>query len=348
MARKFFFGILIFVLMTTLVVPQHAAKAEPVAEFFAAPSAVMAGGEVTFLGAGFNANNTVELSLVTPDTFPLGDLSTDDTGTFHEVLSLPALPAIVPGDYQVVALPDNVSTNLTVLPAITLGLTPNAGTPGTSVHFMVENLVSGQLRLDYDGVPIYGPVDVPAGIFEGDFLVPADRPVAFPGDVAVIATNSIGNQTIGKAITFFLADTPLWPIYGLPDYQIQITEVPPSPVAPGYPFTLQGIISPPPQEPLNLYEMKLLRKSGSGQVVPITVGPPLLLPDGSFTINGHAPSLFGGDPLLPGFETGGSVGVVFIDKKNGGNSTAGFAPWIDPPFPVFKVKVVDENGSPIP
>src|SRR3990172_5700558 len=261
MARKFFFGILIFVLMTTLVVPQHAAKAEPVAEFFAAPSAVMAGGEVTFLGVGFNANNTVELSLVTPDTFPLGDLSTDDTGTFHEVLSLPALPAIVPGDYQVVALPDNVSTNLTVLPAITLGLTPNAGTPGTSVHFMVENLVSGQLRLDYDGVPIYGPVDVPAGIFEGDFLVPADRPAAFPGDVEVIAFNLVGNQLLGSANAFFVAEEAVSSAY-----TITSVEFPPNPVIPGYLFTVTGTISPPPAGPISAYDLKLLWKSGVGQV----------------------------------------------------------------------------------
>src|SRR3990172_7707579 len=100
MARKFFFGILIFVLLTTPVVPQHAAKAEPVAEFFAAPSAVMAGGEVVFSGYGFTPNDVVELYLQTTLSEYLGTLPTDDLGNFAGALPI---PAVDPGDYDVMA-----------------------------------------------------------------------------------------------------------------------------------------------------------------------------------------------------------------------------------------------------
>ncbi|MHB0967554.1 MAG: fibronectin type III domain-containing protein [Bellilinea sp.] len=322
----------------------RAAVAEPVGEFYASPGSVMPGAEVVFSGFGFLPDSSVELYLQTLPSQYLGMLATDSAGQFSGALPLPVVAA---GNYQVMAVPYDVLTDIAVLPAMTLDLLPNSGSPGTIVHFAVNNLAAGQLRLDYAGIPIYGPVDVSAGIFEGDFLVPADRPNSFPQDVPVIAFNTIGNQTIGSAITYFVAESQDWPIFSSPPYSILITEVPPNPVAPGYPFTFQGTISPPPQGPLNLYELKLLWKSASGQIVPITDGTPQLLSNGSFTITGHAPSLLGGDPLLPGFETGGSVGVIFIDKNNGGNSTAGFAPWLNPPYPVFKVKVVDENGSPI-
>ena len=344
MIKRALFLTLIMAMLAAPMLPIGVVVAEPVGEFYATPAAVMPGSEVVFSGFGFPPDSSVELYLQTLPSQYLGMLPTDSAGQFSGALPLPVVAA---GNYQVMAAPYDVLTDITVLPAMTLDLVPNSGSPGTIVHFTVSNLTAGQLRLDYDGVPVYGPVDVSAGIFEGDFLVPADRPANFPQDVEVIAINSIGNQTIGKATTIFVAETPLWPIFSSPTYSIQITEFPPNPVAPGYPFTFQGTISPPPQGPLNLYELKLLWKSGSGQIVPITVGTPQLLSNGSFTITGHAPSLLGGDPLLPGFETGGSVGVVLIDKNNGGNSTAQFAPWLDPPYPVFKVKVVDENGSPI-
>ena len=300
----------------------------------------MPGGEITFSGFGFNPNNIVELSLVTPDTIPLGDLTTDDTGTFHGVLALPALPGVDPGDYQVVALPDVVYTSITVLPAMTLDLLPANGTPGTIVHFIVNNLTPGQLRLDYDGVPVYGPVDVPAGMFEDDFLVPADRPVSFPQDVEVIANNTVGVQKIGTALTFFVAETPLWPIFSSPEYEIQITEFPPSPCCPRVSFYASrdhfSTTAGTPQFIRNEASVEI-RNWASIPLLSAHLSCSRMV---HLAINGHAPSLFGGDPLLPNAEnTGGQVGVVFINKQNGTNSNIQVVPWLGLTFPVFKVKL---------
>ncbi|MCJ7696466.1 MAG: hypothetical protein MUO40_13725, partial [Anaerolineaceae bacterium] len=339
MGKKLNFTVLILLFLITSIMPNGLTSAGVTTEFYATPAAVMPGGEVVFSGFGFNPNSTIDIYLQTIPSQFLGTLSTDFTGQFSGIFPVPVVDA---GTYDVMATPNDVFTTLTVLPIMGLELLPEYGPPGTIIHFTATNLVTGQLRLDYEGVPLYGPVDVRAGIFEGDFLVPSDRPSTFPQGVEVSSFNLVGNQVVGSAFTNFVAETPL-----PSTYNIQIVDFPPDPVSPGYPFTLQGTISPPPQGPLYFYDLKMLWKSGSGQIVPITIGTPLLLSNGSFTISGRAPSLLGGDPLLPSGETGGQVGVVLISQQNGANSTVQLAPWVDPPYPVFKVKVVDENGDPI-
>ncbi|MBE0687319.1 MAG: hypothetical protein IH585_15115 [Anaerolineaceae bacterium] len=320
-------------------IPVRVVAAEATTEFFASPSLVMPGGEVMFSGFGFTPDSSVDLYLQLPSSEFLGTILTDSAGNFFGGFSL---PVINPGTYDVLAAPNDITTTITVMPAMTIDLQPNSGPPGTITHFTANNLLAGQLRLDYDGVPVFGPVDVQAGVFEGDFQIPADRPSTFPQDVALTAFNLVGNQILGRALTFFVAESPL-----PATYEIQVNDFPQDPVSPGFPFTLQGTISPAPLGPLNLFDLKILWKSGSGQIVPITVGTPQLFSDGSFIITGKAPSLLGGDPLLPSAESGGQVGVVFINKQNGTNSNLQVVPWLDPPNPVFKVKVVDENGDPI-
>jgi len=332
----------VFIILMSLLfqfVPARVVIAEPTTEFFAAPSQIMSGGEVMFSGLGFTPDSSVDLYLQTVPSQYIGSLATSSTGQFSGAFPL---PVVDPGIYDVMAAPNDVTTSLTVIPGMSIDLQPNSGPPGTITHFTVSNLLAGQLRLDYDGIPVFGPVDVQAGVFEGDFQIPADRPISFPQDVALTAFNLIGNQVMGSILTFFLAESPL-PV----TYEIQVNDYPQDPVSPGYPFTLQGTITPPPLGQLNLFDLKVLWKSGSGQIVPITVGTPQLFSDGSFSITGKAPSLLGGDPLLPSAESGGQVGVVLINKQNGTNTNLQVVPWLDPPHPVFKVKVVDENSNPI-
>lgn len=341
MFKRLVFHLSIIVVIMVSVVPQKPVTAEIIPQFFAAPSMVMPGGSVTFSGFDFPPSQDLDFYLQTSPSSYLGMLTTDLTGQLSGSLSI---PSVSPGDYLVMVSPFDIETGLTILPEITIDLFPTNGAPGTIVHFFANNLQPGQLRLDYDGLPIYGPVDIPGGIFEGDFIVPSDRPAGFPGDVSVTAVNRIGNQVIGSASTFFLAEPPI-----PSNYSVVNVEFPPNPVVPGYLFTVTGTISPAPQGPINTYDLKLLWKSGSGQVVPITVGIPILDPGGAFSITGRAPSLKAGDPLVPDTLQGGQVGVAFFDK--GANTNSVILPigyGIEPSPPVLKVLVQDTEGNPIP
>ncbi len=308
-------------------------------EFFAAPAAVAGGGDVTFSGYGFTPDDVVELHLMTTPSQSLGIFSTDSSGQFTAPVTI---AENTPGVYQVMAAPNDVFTTLTILPALTIDLLPIVGPPGTIVHFTVNNLAAGQLRLDYAGTPVFGPVEAGAGTFEGDFLVPGDRPDPLGTDAQVTVFNLLGSQIIGKAGTFFVSQAPDPSPYTITDLVMPV-----DPVLPGYPFTVSGKISPAPAGPPSGYTIKMLWKSASGQVAPITKGTPVLLPDGSFSANAVVPSLLGGDPLIP--EAGGQVGVAFISMNNGSQSLVQNVAWgIQPPDPVFKVKVVDPGGNPIP
>lgn len=341
MAKRVLYALIIAVLVLSPILKVERASAEVTPEFFAAPSAVMPGGVVVVSGYGFTPNDIVELILETTPSENLGTLPTDDLGNFAGALPI---PAVNPGDYLIRALPQDATTPLTVMPALTMALSLVSGSPGTILHFMVNNLSAGQLRVDYDGLPIFGPVDVPAGVFEGDFLVPADRPDTFPGDVEVLAINTIGNQLLGSASALFVAEEPV-----PTNYNITNIEFPPNPVAPGYLFSVTGMVTPAPAGPLSAYDLKLIFKAGSGQVFPITVGSPILLQNGSFSITGRAPSLKGGDPMVPGSSSGGQLGIVFFDSNNTQNSMIlPFGYGMEPPPPVLKVKVQDPQGNPIP
>lgn len=330
--------LLLGVLILTMGLPWGAVVAEPTGEFYATPISAMPGAEVVFSGYGFSPDSSVELYLMTTPNQYLGMLPTSATGTFSGALSL---PAVAPGVYDVMASPNDVFTSLTILPALGLAIAPNYGPPGTLVHFWVTNLVAGQLRLDYEGFPVFGPVEVDAGAYEGDFLVPGDRPLPLGNDAEVKAVNLLASQVLGTSSTFFLSQEP-----GSNVYNFTNVLLPPDPVEPGNLFTITGQITPPPQSPLASQAIKVLWKAASGQVVPITVGSPTLLSDGSFSAQARAPSLLGGDAVLA--QAGGQVGLAFFDLNNGSYSMVGMVGWgLEPVPPVFKLKVQDNLGNPI-
>jgi len=329
---------ILVIFLFSLLQPNTISQALDGAEFFASPSSIMPGGNTVFTGYGFPPENDVDIWFLGPVEFTyLGMLHTDLSGNLLGSLQFPMdIPA---GTYDVMATSLDVITPITILPSLTLDLTPAAGPPGTMVHFVVNNLAAGQLRLDYDGLPVFGPVEVSPGIFEGDFLVPADRPAILGTDVEVQAVNMVGDGPIGLAAEFFTTQEP-----DPTPYSISNVILPPDGVNPGYTFPISGQISPPLEGPLQNYELKILWKANSGQVVPITVGTPILTST-TFSAEARAPSLLAGDPLIAG--SNGQVGVSLINLGFGKGGTAQIVPWLDPQDPVFKVKVVNTNGQPI-
>jgi len=329
---------ILIVFLFSLFQPNTISQAVDGAAFFASPSAIMPGGYAVFSGFGFPPDSDVEIWFLGPVEFTnLGMLHIDFSGNILGSLQFQMdIPA---GAYDVMAAPLDVITPITILPALTLDLTPAAGPPGAVVHFIVNNLTAGQLRLDYDGVPVFGPEAVSSGLFEGDFLAPADRPAILGADVEVQAVNMVGDSPIGLAAQFFTTQEP-----DPTPYSITNVILPPDGVNPGFTFPISGQISPPLEGPLQNYELKILWKANSGQVAPITVGTPILTST-SFSAEAQAPSLLAGDPLIAG--SNGQVGVSLINLGFGKGGTAQVVPWLDPPDPVFKVKVVNTNGQPI-
>lgn len=337
--KRSVFIVLVGLLIVVKVQPTAVVRADPSAEFFAIPSTVMRGASVIFAGYDFTPSSSVELYLMTTPSQYLGGFSTDAAGRFSGSVVLPDISA---GVYEVMASPNDVFASLTVLPALTVDLLPNSGPPGTVVHFTINNLLEGQLRLDYAGFPVFGPVDVSAGAFEGDFLVPGDRPSPLGIDADLLAVNLLGNQVQGTVSTFFVSQEPNPNAYTITNVQL-----PDTPVPPGSSFTLSGQISPPPIGPFSSYDLKILWKSADGKIIPITQGQPTLFANGSFTAAARVPSLLAGDALIP--ESGGQVGIAFLDLHNGASAEVSNVAWgLDPPPPVFTVKVVNPSGDPIP
>lgn len=339
MYKRPVFSVLISIMLLASLLPPKSVQAVSTPQLYAAPSQAAPGGTIVFSGTGFSPGDGITLIMVTSlDTLWLGDFWTDADGNFTGSVTMPDVP---PGTYDILADPVGILTNLTVLPALTIGINPANGFSGASIHFIVENLAAGQLRLDYNGAPVFGPVNVAAGVYEGDFLVPG-VPYNPPGtDIEIKAVNLLGGSLLGTAVATFVYEGS-----GTTTYSITNIVLPPdATVGPGFTFPITGQISPPPLGPLSNYQIKILWKSGSGQVVPITVGTPTLLANGSFSANAKVPNLLAGDPIIG--ETGGQVGVVLFDLGAGKGSNIQLVPWINPSDPVFKVKVVDTNDVPI-
>ncbi|MCI0519646.1 MAG: hypothetical protein L0Z70_05245 [Chloroflexi bacterium] len=333
--RLAFLGIIV-VFLFIQAAPLSPAAADPGGEFYAIPASAAPGAALVFTGFGFTPDSTVDLYLMTTPSEYLGALAVQSNGEFSGEI---VLPQVAPGDYQVMISPNDVFAPLSVLPPLLLNFDPSSGPPGTPVSFSVDNLSAGQLRLDYAGVPVYGPVSVEGGSFFGEFIVPADRPEPLGADAEVRAVNLLGGQAVGAAAGFFVSQEPAGE-----GYAFQNVEMPSAPVAPGETFTITGQISPPPAI-ITPAALKALWKTAEGQVAPITLGTPVILADGSFTLQARAPSLLAGDPFVP--QPGGQVGLVFYDPAAAQTTVSEYAWGVAPPDPVFIVKVVDTQGSPI-
>ncbi|MFN2138469.1 MAG: hypothetical protein ACK2UK_21105, partial [Candidatus Promineifilaceae bacterium] len=302
------------------------------------------GAALTVQGYGFAPRSSFELLIVGNDSGIESSLGTSTTDTNGGLTLAATLPALSPGVYSVVV--NNRSRTptiaLTVLAAPTISLNLTAGQPGTIVEFTVDHLLAGSLRLDYAGVPVFGPTPVAAGSFHNLFVVPQDRPAVLGERVIVSAYNLVSGRSVGRGETVFESQTPSAPIR----YTLNQIKLPEGELDAGEFFTVSGRITPAPLE-LTGMSLRLLWKTGAGAVFPITQGTPQIAEDGAFHVQGHVPTLMAGDPAPA--DSGAQVGVVLLTGDKGNATLVGYTPYGPiKPVPKFIVKVVDENNAPVP
>lgn len=303
------------------------------------PVQVAPAGQPRLLGAGLPPAIDLQLSLACPDNrteFDLGIASADADGRLATSVTVPLLP---PNPCRLLARQDATllaETTLTILPALELTFSPQAGPPDTTVNFMVRNLAPGSLRLDYAGAAVVGPLPVAAGSYSGSFTVPGDRPDP-PGSVTSLrAVNLAGLLLVGQVEQPFASVTGDPP----PTYRVTDFRAPLAGLTPGAIFTITGVIDPPP--PPTQTTVLPVWKTAAGKLFPVGVGQPLLYGDGGFAAVARVPSLQAGDPFLP--QDGDQIGVAVIAPDS--QTVNNFA--VTDPFlyPGLHVKAVVAGSNP--
>jgi hypothetical protein len=308
----------------------------PAAALFISPAQAAPGGQPRVGGYGFPALADLRLILVCPSRaeLDLGAARADATGRLQATITAPAYPpnpCLLAARQGATTLAD---TPLTVLPALELAFSPQGGPPGAAVNFTVRNLVAGDLRLDYAGRVVVGPLAVPAGSYSGSFIVPNDRPDPLGAVAAVRASNLVVGRVVGAATGSYRSEAgPAPAAYRVADLQLPGSDLPP-----GSQFTITGRISPAPQGSLAGFQVVPVWRKADGRTLPIGREAARIAADGSFDVRVRVPSLLTGDPTWP--EAGDQVGVLLLAPANGPQpflqAIAG-----PPLFPKFVVKVVD-------
>lgn len=314
----------------------------------ALPSRVRPGGKLHFTGYAFDAGkpHTIRLHCEGQQT-DIEPLAVDTTrnGTLHTAMTLPiSLTAGVcnAGIYSLsMDLLDIVPVQ--VLPSISLTLNPTSGPPGTVVHFDVTgDLTPGTVRIDYDGVPIVGPVSIWGGDYSGTFVVPADRPDPLGSLVSVMAVHKVGSTEMAVTGTSFQSQ----PLSEEPRITFERVRIVAKEVVPGQPFSITGKITPLPEGPLDDYRVKLLWKKSNGKTFPIGDERTTLNDDGSFIVWVRGPDILAGDPTMSSADDHILVGLA-------GPSGVAVPPDLEvlvpPPEAMLelRVRVVNEQQQPI-
>ncbi|MCO6452639.1 MAG: hypothetical protein J5I90_17795, partial [Caldilineales bacterium] len=307
------------------------------ASLFVSPAQAAPGAMLSISGIGFTPDADVELQLSRPGySEPLGNATTDAGGrlrtsiqlTWADAVCFPCnLDALVGGALA-------ASTPFTLLPDLTLALSPQQGPPGALVHFEVGNLQPGQLRLDYAGKAVFGPVDVSGGSFSGDFVVPNDRPDPLGSQTFVQADNIRHGRVIGQTGAGFQSQAGPPP----PDYRVTNLILPDANIPVGGDFKITGQISPAPQGSLALFQIIPLWQKSDGSRFPIGKAPAQIQANGKFSVLARVPSLLAGDPGWP--QAGDKVGVMLLAPGNAPQEVLqdGAIPWLHTPL---NVKVID-------
>ncbi len=182
------------------------------------------------------------------------------------------------------------STELTILPRLSLALEPASGAPGARISFTVRNLSPVELRLDYGGIPLAGPLSLPgetqqaAGVdYTGVFTVP-NAPYPVGTALTIQAVNLVGGSPVGRANAAFTAGSPPAPV----TYQLQVTGILSPALAAGAPFTLTGQITPTPPGEATL---EAYFKDVEGDLLPVSDHPASFSSGGRFSVRGHLPSM---------------------------------------------------------
>lgn len=353
---KSFFGpkpllVLVFCLLLLLITSgrmtavTRAAAVRP--GLYVLPTAAASGAELYVSGHGLGTGG---LDLVvkltnqeTNEVTELGLVMTSGEGLLQTMLSLPPVRA---GSYTLAVWDDEgalASAPLTVLPALSLALDTSGDPPGTVVPFTVQNIIPGSVRLDYDGVPVLGPLPVGNGTYSSSFIVPHDRPETSGEMVMVTAVNLVAGRVVGQAEIPFQSE----PSPSSVTYQLTDLVLPDEELLSGDPFTLSGRITPPPAGALDRYQVRVLWRNESGQIIPISNGPATIEADGSFVATAHMPSLLQGDAESAYF--GAQLGVVLsVSDSQKVQDTM-----TEIPGPLFlggyglRVQVVNEANEPI-
>ena len=296
----------------------NSAVAESTPSLAALPYQVLPGGELFVSGAGFSPgiDYTVGLS---DDGDPIYNdwwvgVQTDRMGGFQTTVPIP--PQATPGEYLAsagrTATAPEAFDHVLIAPGLTLTLNPQRGQPGTQVRFTVENLIAGELRLDYDGVPLLGPFAVAGGTYIGKFIVPGDRPLPLGGVVPVRVANLLHGGLVGSVEAEFTSQGLPVP----PRYVFSQVDVPAGTFLAGDLVTITGQITPPPVGGPAGYQVMALWHAPSGAVFPIGNGASLIQANGSFSLPVRVPDLLGGDPLPA--QAGSQLGLALITPGVGG------------------------------
>lgn len=333
----------VFLVALLLGLPHFSARAQSQPTLILAPNAVAPGGETILSGYGFPDPGLLPNLIAESETntYDLGSISVDGSGQLHAPIVLPA--DMVPGPYEVMTFfgPDvtPVTTTLTVLPAPTIDLNPPTGAPGTSVIFTIDQLITGQLRIDYAGAPVFGPSAIGSGTITGTFIVPGDRPNPIGSVAALTATNFVAGRIFGRAFTTFQSEPPTAP----PTYSFSNVIINAPKTTAGDPFTVTGQIIPPPIGPLTQYKLKALWQTTSAKTLLLNTST-TLQSNGSFQMIGNLPSLFYGDPASASTGDSLSLGLFNNNEVQLGGSIFGMS--IGAP-PAFRIRVVNQQGQPV-
>ncbi len=308
-----------------------------------APNAVAPGGETILSGYGFPDPGPLPNLVANSATneYDLGPISVDGSGQIHATIVLP--PDMVPDTYEVMTFfgPDvtPVTTTLTVLPALTLRVNPTLGKPGAVITFTINNAVTGQLRLDYAGAPVFGPSAIGSGIITGTFVVPGDRPNPIGSVATLTATHFVAGRVFGRAFTTFQSQAPTSP----PTYIFSNVSIVAPKTTAGDPFTVTGQIVPPPIGPLTQYKLKALWHTTSAKTLCLNTSASLQS-NGNFQLIGTLPSLFYGDPASA--STGDQLKLSLYDAAGAQLVGSIFGMPIGSP-PAVRIRVVNQQGQPI-
>lgn len=324
------------------------------ASLFVFPAQVAPGGQPAVSGYSFPALADLRLILACPGSaeVDLGGARADAGGRLRAVFEAPSHP---PNPCILAARQGRTNlaeAGLTLLPALELDFAPQAGPPGTVINFTVRNLLAGELRLDYAGRAVVGPLAAAAGSYSGSFVVPASNQSSEVGGqrtagsplalTEIRAGNLILGRTVGAVSGSFRVEAAPPP----PAYLVADLHLPPVSLPPGSDFTITGRISPAPQGPLSQFQIIPVWRKADGRTLPIGRGAAQIGADGGFSAAVRVPSLFSGDPAWP--ENGDQVGVMLI------TAAAPPQPFLQvlaetPIYPTFKVTVVDAaTGQLIP
>ena len=307
------------------------------------PNEIAPGGEIRLTGYNFIPGDVLDIGLVGgPESILLGQVQTDENGNIP--LTTLLLPDTTESDayfIQAQGLLNDipVQTELFVRPAPAIRLDPAGGPPGTVVNITVSDLAPGSLRLDYAGVAVLGPLAIGGNSYSGSFIVPNDRPGPLGAATTVRAVNLVNGLIVGQAEANFQSEGGP----GQPTYQVTNLQLPQGPLENGSSFTIKGQISPPPNGPLDQYQVIPMWRSNNGKNFPISDGAGQIKADGTFMAPAYIPSLFQGDPASA--QTADQVGIALIAPTTIPSPTYHQGPLPPEGVPLYIQVIAEDTGQ---